>query len=431
MKGDTIILGAGITGLSAGLSTGAQIYEAGSMPGGICASYYMDMDGRKSFSRRDDETYRFEVGGGHWIFGADKKMLDFLGSVSPVNRYERRSSVYLRDKDLYVPYPIQNHLSRFPPDIRERVLKEITGSGDRPVNTLRDWLDMSFGGTLCGLFFFPFHELYTAGMYDRIAPQDSFKTPVDKALLMKGARENTPAVGYNASFYYPKNGLDGLINNMAAKCGINYNKKALKISLDKKEVFFESGERLKYKNIISTLPLDRLLEMTGLSAGEPDPFTSVLVVNIGARKGERCPEDHWLYIPESKAGFHRVGFYSNVDKSFLPASSRKDNGRVGIYVEKAYRSGSRPKEDDVKTLCRDIADELIDWKFISEAEVVDPTWIEHGYTWQYPGSEWREKAVKMLEENGIRSTGRYGKWKFQGIAESIKDGMAAGELVDG
>ncbi|MFA5142979.1 MAG: FAD-dependent oxidoreductase [Candidatus Omnitrophota bacterium] len=431
MKKDIIILGAGITGLSAGLSTGAQIYEAGSMPGGICASYYIGRDGKKSSARIDDETYRFEVGGGHWMFGADKNILDFLEGFCDLNRYDRISSVYLPDRVLYVPYPIQNHLSYLSPDIRDKVLAEIIDSDNTIVKTLRDWLEMNFGRTLSELFFFPFHKLYTADMYARIAPQDSFKTPVDRELLMKGARERTPAVGYNASFFYPQNGLDGLINNMAAKCRINYNKRALKIFLDKKEILFEDGERLEYETIISTLPLNQLLEMTGLLAGSPDPFTSVLVVNIGAKKGERCPRDHWLYIPESKAGFHRVGFYSNVDPSFLPASSRKDNSRVSIYVEKAYLPGLRPAEDQVRVLCRDIVDELTDWKFIAEAEVVDPTWIETGYTWQYPGSEWKQKALTMLEKYGIRSTGRYGKWKFQGIAESLKDGIDIKTVLNG
>jgi len=41
----TIILGAGITGLSAGWATAGTIYEATDKPGGICRSYYKDIEG--------------------------------------------------------------------------------------------------------------------------------------------------------------------------------------------------------------------------------------------------------------------------------------------------------------------------------------------------------------------------------------------------
>ena len=39
MKEDTIILGAGMTGLAAGLASGASIFDAADHPGGICSSY--------------------------------------------------------------------------------------------------------------------------------------------------------------------------------------------------------------------------------------------------------------------------------------------------------------------------------------------------------------------------------------------------------
>jgi len=42
------------------------------------------------------------------------------------------------------------------------------------------------------------------------------------------------------------------------------------------------------------------------------------------------------------AGFHPVGFYSNVDVSFLPVSARGPTYRVAIYVEKACRGGCKP-----------------------------------------------------------------------------------------
>jgi len=214
---------------------------------------------------------------------------------------------------------------------------------------------------------------------------------------------------------------------MAERCRVHYGKRVVKIDVQSREVYFEDGTAEPYDEIISTLPLNRMMEMTGLDVGErPDPATSVLVVNIGAVKGPNCPEEHWLYIPRSRAGFHRVGFYSNVDASFLPASHRERRDAVSIYVEKAYQEGERPEQAELDHLAGDIVQELQEWGWIREAEVVDPTWIDVAYTWSWPGSKWREKALKALEEHGIYQVGRYARWVFQGIADSIRDGFIAG-----
>jgi protoporphyrinogen oxidase len=426
-----IILGAGIAGLSAGIASGAEVFEGGPIPGGICASHYINPKGGRSFRGDDAESYRFEIGGGHWIFGADAGILDFINSFSPVKSYKRRSSVYLPGIKSHIPYPIQNHLKYLPEDIRKKALDEIINGKGGPVSTLADWLELNFGRTLCELFFFPFHELYTAGLYKETAPQDAFKSPVNKDLIVKGAEENTKSVGYNAIFAYPAKGLDDLIRNMAKKCRINFNKRVVKIDVKSREIFFADGKSTGYGDIVSTLPLNRMIEMTGLDTGIPDPFTSVLVINIGALTGGMCPDEQWVYVPKSRAGFHRVGFYSNVDPSFLPVSSRADGGRVSIYVEKAYPGGKKPSDVEIQRVCDETVKELKEWSFISQAEVVDPTWIDVAYTWQRPHSSWVEEAIGQLKDYGIHQTGRYGRWKFQGIAESIKDGIDIKAALNG
>lgn len=41
-------------------------------------------------------------------------------------------------------------------------------------------------------------------------------------------------------------------------------------------------------------------------------------------------------------------------------------------------------------------------------------------------SEWKQKALRHFEEQGIYQVGRYGRWVFQGIADSIRDGFLVG-----
>lgn len=431
MSREDIIIGAGMTGLAAGIASGLPVYEAAAVPGGICSSYYMKAGDSAPLSddasQQDrDAAYRFEVGGGHWIFGGDPIVLRFIEQAVEVTRYERRSSVYFADTGQYVPYPLQNNLRFLGPALAAAAIDEMA----RPkgaTETMEQWLTEHFGSSLGELFFRPFHDLYTAGLYDRIIPQDAYKSPVDIGLAVRGALLAAPPVGYNTTFLYPAQGLDALARRMAESCDVHYGKRVVAIDGASRRLAFADGSELGYRNILSTLPLNIAAEMAGIStAAKPDPHTSVLVLNIGGPRGPRCPDDHWLYIPASENGFHRVGFYSNVDRGFLPSDSRAADSRVSIYVEKAFLPGHAPAPDDVARYGAAVAAELVRWGFISAAEVVHPTWIEVAYTWSWPRSGWRGQALGALQELGIWQVGRYGRWIFQGIADSIRDGFMAG-----
>ncbi len=426
---DTVILGGGVTGLAAGMASGFPVYEARPVTGGICSSYYMRPGStqRLTADPHEGDVYRFEYGGGHWIFGGDPAVLGLIAALAPTRSYARKSSVYFPDRDLYAPYPLQNHLHALGTDIASKAVAEIVAASQARPRTMADWLEQSFGPTLLDLFFGPFHELYTAGLWRRIAPQDAYKSPADVQLVIQGAMGEAPAVGYNVTFVYPVDGLNVLAARMAERCTMHLNKQVTRIDPAARRLEFADGSRVEYRRILSTLPLCHMDRLTGLTVDtEPDPYTSVLVFNVGARRGPRCPDDHWIYVPRSKAGFHRVGFYSNVDPLFLPRESRDKADRVSIYVEKAYVGGRKPTDAAIAADCRAVAAELQEWGYIAEAEVVDPTWIDVAYTWSLPGSDWKRRAMRQLQEHEIHPLGRYGRWVFQGIADSIRDGFAAG-----
>jgi len=425
-----IILGGGITGLAAGCVTGLPVFEAADLPGGVCSSYYIRPGDEECLSRQPsgDEAYRFEKSGGHWIFGADLQVQKFIRRLAHFKKYSRRSAVYFRKDNLYIPFPIQYHLRFLKDSIARKALDEMGDIKKTEYGTMKKWLETTFGKTLCRYFFFPFHKAYTAGMYPYVIPEDSFKTPMNGKLVLAGMRRRVIHKNYNAEFIYPDEGLGEAIHNMAERCHINYRKRAVEIDLRRKEILFADGSKIRYKKLVSTIPLAELLRISHVRGADQLPFTSVLVMNIGARKGNKCPGSHWLYVPDSLNGFYRIGFYSNVNDSFLPQRSRRRGDRVVIYLEKAFRGGKKPGPDEMRDLCRKSVKELGSWGFIRETEVISMNWIDYAYTWRYPGSSYPKEAIDLLAHHGIFSIGRYGKWKFQGIAESIKEGLGVQNL---
>lgn len=414
----TWILGAGMTGLAASIGSSLTALEAEDRAGGICRSFLVPAAGG---------SYRFEIGGGHWVFGADPILRLWLARFAEWQSGRRRSAVYFPDRRLLVPYPIQNHLAALGRDLAELCLDEIRRPRRHAPEILSDWLEWQFGPTLTGLFFGPFHELYTAGLWTKIAPQDSFKSPLDIDEVERGARGDfNAASGYNHQFIYPVGGMGPFADRLAGEGRVRLNARIARIDGRRRKLELESGEQIDYGRLLSTLPLDRMLRLCGLELEEgPPPATAVLVVNLGGKRGPCCPDEHWVYVPRSRSGFHRVGCYSNVDPSCLPEGSQ---GRVGFYVERSYLRNARPSREEEASFARSAAGELQEWRFLESVEACTTHWIETAYTWSLPGSRWREAATRELQKLDIFMTGRYGKWRFQGIAESLRDGLMAGTI---
>jgi protoporphyrinogen oxidase len=422
----SLIIGSGFTGLGAGLSSGLQIIEAKDRPGGICASYQID-------------GFRFEIGGGHWIFGRDGYLLDLINHFARCREYRRRSAVFFagnlestRDlKYKFINYPIQNNLYALGERLASRAVDEIIHNSKRGFEgvTMSDWLIHYFGETLYQIFFAPFHDRYTAGLYKNIAPQDPYKSPVNIKSIIDGASGNPDlSAGYNATFVYPEEGLDILSERIACLCNVEYGKAVVKINPELKSIKLSDGKEIEFERLISTIPLNRLMELCGFQ-DKPEPYTSVLVINMGVELKENeiaRHGNHWLYIPDSLTGFHRVGYYSNVDPLFLPDRFRNHERYGSLYIEFAFMPDKRPSRNQIEDLIKKTEAELQEWGFIKRVLVSDSTWIDVAYTWQRPESRWVLNSIERLKNHGIISAGRYGRWNFQGILESLKEGIFEG-----
>lgn len=369
----TIILGAGFTGMAAGIKTGAPIYEASEHAGGICRTYVKD-------------GFEFDTGGPHWLFG-NNLAIDFVRTLVPLNTYERNAGVYFNK---ILPYPIQNFLNK------ERVCDASS------YGSFTHWLSINFSREANNMFFFPFNQRYTAGLMDEIIPFDNYKTP-------------KTGTGWVNEFHNPVGGLNTLLKKMSEKCKIQYHMQATEIDTENKMVWFGNGKWVGYDKLISTIPLNQMMYMCG-KIDVDLPFSSVFVLNIGAEPDVNTPKEHWLYIPFAKSMFHRLGFYSNVDSSKAP------EGKVSLSVEIAFAPEFDYDDLDVEFITQEVVAELQAWRFIGKVITTDPTWVRTAYTWNRTEEE-RLRHIQWLKERDIITLGRYGTWKFGGLCESIQQGL--------
>jgi protoporphyrinogen oxidase len=426
---EKMVIGAGVTGVFAARSIDAPIYEKRGYLGGKCASYFLKRgDNERFFGARPENSFLFEQGGGHWVWVNDEDILQRLKDKSNLVKYYRKAAVYFTRSNKFIPYPIQYNLKSIDHDLRIKILNEITDSANNDYEplTLEESLKHQFGDTLCDKFFYPFHRLYTKNLYKIIKPNESYKTPFDLKKIWEGAEKKTQKYeGYNYYFYYPYEGLYNLLNNCASDIAIKYYKEAVSVDVHNKIITFNDGEKIGYKYLISSIPLSKLMNAVDFSVDEKeDPYVSTLVLNMAGVKGENYPPYHWLYSPDSKSGFYRVGFYSNVSKNFLASNV---NNAASSYVEKSYLK--KPTEKELKKYCNMVCDELVSMGFFESIDVIDPTWIDVAYTWSRYDSNWVDKSVNLLKKHDIFSVGRYGVWRNQGIMDSIIDGVNVKSII--
>ena len=150
--------------------------------------------------------------------------------------------------------------------------------------------------------------------------------------------------------------------------------------------------------------------------------TPVRYLNVATRKPPKA-DYHWIYVPEEKYPFYRVGIYTNAVPSMAPP------GSGSFYVELSDR-GPAPKVD---ALLPEVAQAMVAAGAIESAEDIlfaELKELKYAYVVfddHYYGAV--ATLTKWLEARDVFPRGRYGSWIYNAMEDSILDGReVAGRL---
>ena len=140
--------------------------------------------------------------------------------------------------------------------------------------------------------------------------------------------------------------------------------------------------------------------------------TSTRCINLGIKYKKSLPQKikdvHWIYIPEKKYPFYRVGVYSNVSNKLAPKNC------YSLYVEMSDTKDC----DNMIPLLKDIGIINIDDEILS-LNVVD---MKYAYViFNKERKKTLDTIFKFLKENNIYCIGRYGSWEYSFIEKNIID----------
>jgi protoporphyrinogen oxidase len=293
--------------------------------------------------------------------------------------------------------------------------------------TFEDFCFKFFGAGFSKHFMIPYNEKLwgvhprdvTAEWCSRFVPRPKLEDVIAGAV-----GKNDRELGYNTSFLYPSLGIGALPAAMCASLTgpIHYNSAPQAVDWRKRELVFE-GERVPYQVLISTAPLDTLVRLLVDAPAEIREAGAKLRCNplyyLDVALDVPCGVDlHWVYVPEQKYPFYRVGCYSHFSAKMAPP------GKANLYVELSSRH-----EPDMKALVPEVARALVEMQIIGRPEDVrfaDLQRIDHAYVvydHEYFGAV--GKIRPFLEEHRIISAGRYGGWNYSSMEDALLFGRDA------
>lgn len=428
---DIVIIGAGLTGLSAAYHlekksfSSFAIFEKENDIGGLCRSV-----------TQDGFTFDFT---GHLLHINDpyfKELIEQVVGFDTLNIIERSSFIY--SHNTYTRYPFQMNLYGLPEKV---VIDCITGfvnrrKGRTEPKTFPDWVQHHFGDGFARHFFIPYqtkifaHDIakITASWTSRFVPSTSLEQ------ILRGSLRDyaEPAIGYNAQFFYPKQG--GIISwvqrlAQAIKKPINTGFCVQSIDTRHKVITFTNGHIERYNHLITTMPLatlvQRLVEKPSTNFARAQTkllCNTVINFNLGVRRPNLC-DKHWIYFPEERYPFYRLGFGHNFSSAMAPVDCSS------LYGEFAYVNKPRRWVENTLSASLKATKQLFNLQDheIATEKIIS---ITHAYVIY---DAWRERnlphLLDALKQESIYSVGRYGQWKYSSMQEAVLDGKKIADTL--
>ncbi len=449
MSDEAVILGGGLTGLSAGYvlsgaGLGVKVFESDSIVGGLSRTI-------------EEKGFRFDLGG-HRFFTKDEKINDFVRELmgDELISVPRASKIFMRGK--YFDYPLKplNAMFGLGLPVTLRILADYGLEKARNLVkkseavSLEDWVVNQFGRTMFNIYFKGYSEKVWGIGCDRISAEwvERRITGLSLAKAVKNAffkfsGKDVPSLVDR--FMYPRLGIGRLSDRMkeeidrvnyvhtgAAVERINhdgYKVKSVVVRKDNRTVTVPG------RYFISSLPLTALVRSLDpsppeavLEAAARLKFRDLVVVAVMLNK-KRATDQTWIYIPEQKIPFGRIHEPTNWSEDMAPA------GKTLMVMEFFSFRGDEIWSAADETLTSMTAENLERLGFIKGSDVISSRVVRVPNA--YPmfdvgyGKRCDEILAYLRGFENLYMAGRCGMFRYYNMDHAIESGIEAAEAVIG
>jgi protoporphyrinogen oxidase len=431
IKTRTLILGGGLAGVSTAFHSPKGTYllvEREQGVGGTARS--------------------FEIGGftfdftGHLLHLHNPYTKKLIPKLLKNDFYTCQRNTWIFSEGTYTRYPYQAFTGGLPAKtvdecvlgFLDRYLKNIPP--EKRSRNFRKWCFEVFGDGIARHFMLPYNEKLYQTRAENLTTDwcGPFVPTPDLSEVIAGAlgTKDPATFGYNATFLYPRRGgIQALPESMAKGLpNIRTGVSVSSVNWKKRLATLSTGETVAYRNLVSTIPLPELLKrMKNLPAGVARAAkilknASILCLNIGVAR-PKISDKSWIYFPEGKYPFYRVGFPMNFTPHVVP------RGCSSMYVEVAAKRAEGKSQKTVLAEVRKGLEAAGILRSSDKLPVVQFLPIRYAYVlYDKNRTQALNTITAFLKANGAQTIGRYGAWKYSFMEEAILDGKKAAENLN-
>lgn len=416
---DTVIIGSGISGISAGYHLKKEgekvvIYEKDGDWGGLCGNFTID-------------GFRFDRFV-HFTFADDEYIRNLFEESSPTYAHPSISSNYY--KGYWLKHPAQNNIAPLTVDEKVDIIKGFINRKAKPFDEIKDyeeWLRVQYGDYFAENFPFKYTRKYWGLEPKELETKwvgNRMHTPnIDEVL--KGSYETQEKIFYYTSHmkYPKKGGFRSILDKCREGLDIRFNKEVVEINPKEKYIKFSDGTQDNYKRLISSLPLPEIVKMIKncpeevLECADKLHNTCGYMVSLGFKRPD-VAKHLWFYIYDEDILASRV--YSPSMKSL----DNVPNGCSSLQAEIFFDCKAEIPNKNV--VLENTIEKLEKMGLFTRDEIVVKDIRFEKYaniTFDKDIYKNRKVVLDYLQSQNIESIGRFGKWEYYWTHQAFKSGM--------
>jgi protoporphyrinogen oxidase len=419
---DILILGGGVAGIATAYFAGrngkkAVVVEACPRPGGLLDNFQV-------------QGFRFELGP-HYSYSAPPEVRAEFDRVPHVLMKPEGWCWY---NGTWIRHPVQDNLNALPLEERVAFLDDLINRPSIEARNYHEWLTNRYGHLLTNRFLAAYcQKVWTlpARELDIDWVGERMQLPDVRTVLRGAMSSDGPNTYFIKEARYPADGgFLSFIRPMIEEIDIRCNRMVAGIDYRRRTVLFSDGEEMQYKTLVNTLPLPRFIDMTyrapeavrnaaaGLMANQID------LISIGFSRPDVVPH-LWFYIYDPDLWAARAHTPRLLSPNNVPSGC--DSVQFEFYSSPRHPQRKSPGElfqnaiDTLDRLGIGGGESVLFWQHthIPYANVIH----EIGMRTQ------RDAVLAWVEEIGVLSVGRFGRWSYDSVADTISWAARAAERL--
>ena len=443
-----LILGGGLTGLSAGYvltkaGLKVKVFESDSSVGGLSKTIIHN-------------GFRFDLGG-HRFFTKDRKLNNFVKELmgKELISVPRKSKIYMQNK--YFDYPLKPLNAIFGLGISTTIeilfdyaAEKIKNLIREPQNiSLEDWVVGNFGRKMFNIYFKEYSEkvwgiecsMISAEWVAQRIRGLSLASAVKNALFKLNGKDVPSLVDF---FLYPQLGIGRISDRLKEDIEAGNNSVLTNSRIERinhsdfkvESIVINNRKQFVEENgieFISSIPITKLVKMLHpappeniLTAASKLRFRDLVIVAVTINR-KRVTDQTWIYIPEQKIPFGRLHEPTNWSEKMAP------EGKTIIVAEFFSFKGDGIWSKSDEELTAITVENLENMGFVKKHEIIGSAVVRVPNAYPLFKVGYKERCDEIYEYLGrfknLHITGRSGMFRYYNMDHAIESGIKTAERI--